>query len=62
MTDGAIAFTRIFGASSAANDLVKPFIALLAIPIDACIANPFCAATLENRTNVIVNPIAPVAP
>jgi hypothetical protein len=35
VTEGAIALTRILGASSAAKERVKPWIAPLAIPIEA---------------------------
>ena len=47
---GAIQFTLIFGANSAANETVNPSTAALAEAIIAWLVNPLCAATVENKT------------
>jgi hypothetical protein len=48
--DGAIQFTRIEGASSAANDRLMPSIAPLVDDTTAWNENPACTATVENKT------------
>jgi len=48
--DGAIAFTRISGASSAASERVKPYIEPLLVATCVWKLNPFCTATGEKNT------------
>ena len=50
VSEGAIAFTLILGASSAARERVKPSTAPLAAAIEACIGMPVATATVENST------------
>ena len=47
---GAITFTRICGASSAASDTASPSTAALAAPMAAWLGKPLRAATEENST------------
>ena len=47
---GAIQFTLMCGANSAANDTVNPSTAALADEIIAWFVNPLWAATVENKT------------
>ena len=47
---GAIQFTLIFGANSAARETVRPSIAALADEIMLWLAKPLFAATVENKT------------
>ena len=47
---GAIQFTLILGANSAARDVVKPWIAHFAVEITECILKPRSTATVENKT------------
>jgi hypothetical protein len=48
VNDGAMQFTLIFGASSAASARVNPSMAPLAIDTEAWAANPCATATVEN--------------
>ena len=50
VSDGATAFTRIFGASSAASARVSPSTAPFAMATEACEAKPCATATVENST------------
>ena len=50
VSEGAITFTRIFGASSAASDRASPSTAPFAAEIDAWNGSPCAAATDENNT------------
>ena len=50
--EGAIALTRILGASSAARDFVSPSMAPFAIAMDAWKFNPVWAAKEENSVMV----------
>ena len=47
---GAIQFTLIFGANSAAKDTVSPSIAPLAEDTMLWLVNPLLTATVENKT------------
>ena len=50
VSEGATQLTRIFGASSAASDSMRPSTAPFAMPIEAWEAKPCATATVENRT------------
>ena len=50
VSDGAIAFTRTFGESSAASEVTSPSIAPFAIPTDTCDGKPCRTAMLENSS------------
>ena len=47
---GAIQFTLMFGANSAASETVKPSTAAFVDAIIAWLVNPLWAATVENKT------------
>ena len=47
---GAIQFTLMFGANSAARDTVKPSTAAFVDAIIVWLVNPLWAATVENKT------------
>ena len=50
---GARQFTRVCGASSAANARLKPSTAPFAAEIEACIGSPLPTATVLNRTTLV---------
>ena len=47
---GAMQFTLMLGANSAANETVNPSTAAFVEAIIAWLVNPLCAATVENKT------------